>query len=181
MGNASKGPNISKLFDWFGMFYEKFQVERSIAIKLTDYLERIGYEKIDEQAITIPLGEWASTPGKLTIKCTSIIYLHRLLDLKETGFLYKDLVERRLRGLSKWICELNNISMDELNYVITQVMEVEIDKYHSCIDWLSFTARKPKNTQCNIPIKKEQPTTSVLPTPPPPSTQTTSRAAAPGH
>jgi hypothetical protein len=70
MSIVPKGPYIAKLFDWYGVFYEKFQVDRSIAAKLTDYLERMGYENIDEQAITIPLGEWASTPGKYTLIST---------------------------------------------------------------------------------------------------------------
>jgi hypothetical protein len=63
----SKGPYISKLFEWYGRFYEKFQIDRSIATKLGDYLEQCGYEHIDQQAITIPLGEWASTPGNIIL------------------------------------------------------------------------------------------------------------------
>jgi hypothetical protein len=81
--------------------------------------------------------------------------------------------------------------MDELNHAITQVIEEEVDKYHSCIDWLSFTARKPKDAQCDAtfsPAKKERPvhltefaSTSVIPLPPPPSTQSSSRASTPNH
>lgn len=63
MGIASEGPNIGKLYEWYGLFYDKFQVDRSIAAKLPHYLAHSGYTDINEQAITIPLGEWASTPG----------------------------------------------------------------------------------------------------------------------
>lgn len=63
-------------------------------------------------------------------------------------------------------------------------MEKEVDKYHSCLDWLSFTARKPERALS--PVKKERPVPlndSVFPWPPPPapSTETSSRATSPGH
>jgi hypothetical protein len=67
--------------------------------------------------------------------------------------------------------------MDELNYAITQVIEEEIDKYHSCIDWLSFIGRKPKAA----PVKKQLSIHLTELSPPRPSTQTSLGDSTSGH
>ncbi|GAN11017.1 type 11 methyltransferase [Mucor ambiguus] len=159
----SEGPCSRKLHAWFDVFFNEIQVDRNIAKKLGGHLVRAGFVDINKQSITIPLGEWCSTES-----------------LRETGFLFKDLIERRVRVLSKWICQLNNLDMKYMNETITIVMDEEIDQYHSSIDWISYTARKASTTPCNMPhnptaLQKEKHPFSSLridssnTTPPPPS------------
>ncbi|KAK4510956.1 uncharacterized protein ATC70_000065 [Mucor velutinosus] len=158
----SEGPYSRKLHAWFDVFFSEIQVDRNIAKKLDGHLARAGFIDINKQSVAIPLGEWCSTES-----------------LRETGFLFKDLIERRVRVLSKWICQLNNLDMKDMNATIATVMDEEIDQYHSCIDWLSYTARKAPTTSCSMPhstlVQKEKHPLSSLyidssnTTPPPPS------------
>ncbi|KAF1799294.1 S-adenosyl-L-methionine-dependent methyltransferase, partial [Mucor lusitanicus] len=161
----SEGPCSRKLHGWFDVFFNEIQVDRDIAKKLGGHLVRAGFIDINKQSVAIPLGEWCSTEA-----------------LRETGFLFKDLIERRVRVLSKWICQLNNLEMKAMNETIAIVMDEEIDQYHSCIDWLSYTARKASSTtSCSVPhnsataLRKEKHPLSSLridssnTTPPPPS------------
>lgn len=108
-----------------------------------------------------------------------------LIALRETGFLFKDLIERRVRVLSKWICQINNLEMKDMDETIAHVMDEELDQYHSCIDWLSYTGRKASSTICKKASLNTAPhkgkhafsslridssnTTPPPPSPPPPS------------
>ncbi|KAI9486500.1 MAG: S-adenosyl-L-methionine-dependent methyltransferase [Benjaminiella poitrasii] len=123
---GSAGPYNIILHKLFDRFFNELQVDRTISIKLGGYLEQAGYVDISQYKELIPLGEWCSTP-----------------DLKESGFLFKDLMERRTRVLSKWVSQVCNISRQEMNRIITIALEEEPEEYHPCIDWISYTARKP--------------------------------------
>ncbi|KAI8646987.1 S-adenosyl-L-methionine-dependent methyltransferase, partial [Parasitella parasitica] len=127
----SDGPCGKKLHKWFDVFFDELEVDRNIATKLGAHLVRAGFDDINKDAVVLPLGEWCSTEN-----------------LRETGYLFKDLIERRIRVLSKWLCQLNNVGMKEMNDIITEIMDVEVDSYHSCINWLSYTARKPATNAC---------------------------------
>lgn len=74
--------------------------------------------------------------------------------------------------------------MKEMNETITIAMDEEVDSYHPCIDWLSYTARKATTTATDdvftfpatTTVKKEKHLLSPLridsssnTTPPPPS------------
>ncbi|KAL7311964.1 hypothetical protein PS15m_009670 [Mucor circinelloides] len=160
----SEGPCSRKLHGWFDVFFNEIQVDREIAKKLGGHLVRAGFIDINKQSIAIPLGEWCSTDS-----------------LRETGFLFKDLIERRVRVLSKWICQINNLEMKDMNETIATVMDEELDQYHSCIDWISYTGRKASTTICKktplstAPHKGKHAFSSLRidssnTTPPPPST-----------
>jgi hypothetical protein len=80
------------------------------------------------------------------------------LALRETGYLFKDILERRIRGLSKWVCIANHICEKELNNIINIGMEEEINTYHSYMKWVSYTARKKVSSSTPIlssPIEKD--------------------------
>ena len=64
-------------------------------------------------------------------------------DLKEIGFLSRDLLGRRIRSLAKWVCDTNNLQHAQFNKLVNQGLEVEMDKSHSYLDWASYIARKP--------------------------------------
>ncbi|KAI8064940.1 hypothetical protein BDF21DRAFT_346669, partial [Thamnidium elegans] len=122
----SPGPCSKKLDACFQTFFLDAGIDMDIESKLGQYLACTGFIEIDEQAVSIPLGEWPSTNA-----------------LKETGYLLKDWTSRTMRGFSKWVCDMNNIDGSEMNRLITSSMDNEIDEYHSYINWTSYTARKP--------------------------------------
>jgi hypothetical protein len=61
------------------------------------------------------------------------------------GFLFKDMLEKRFRGLAKWISVLNDVDESEVQRIITVSLEEETIENHSHVHWYSYTARKPNN------------------------------------
>lgn len=60
--------------------------------------------------------------------------------------MFRDIIERRIRGLSKWVCLANHVGEKELNNIITIGMDEELNTYRSHMNWYSYTARKKANT-----------------------------------
>ncbi|KAI8063712.1 uncharacterized protein B0P05DRAFT_590246 [Gilbertella persicaria] len=122
----SKSSGIRLLNTYFENFFAELQVDRRISTKLENHLLTAGFIDVDRRSIAIPLGEWGST------EC-----------LRETGYLARDLIERRIRGLRRWVCDTNGISEEKFDAVTTQVMEIELNNQPSYIDWNSYIAQKP--------------------------------------
>jgi hypothetical protein len=59
----SQGPCTSKLDECFQRFFKETQVDKDIASKLGQILADTGFYDVDEQSMSVPLGEWASTNG----------------------------------------------------------------------------------------------------------------------
>lgn len=59
------------------------------------------------------------------------------------GYLFRDLIERRVRSLDKWVAQVNDIDKKELYQIATKALIDEVDEYHAYIDWFSYIAKKP--------------------------------------
>lgn len=63
LGIQSPGPCSKKLDSCFQAFFSDAGIDMEIESKLGQYLTSTGFIDIDEQAISLPLGEWPSTNG----------------------------------------------------------------------------------------------------------------------
>ncbi|OBZ82349.1 Demethylmenaquinone methyltransferase [Choanephora cucurbitarum] len=125
---VSQGESTDILYAYFQRFFDEVQVERDLATKLGSHIENAGFEQVQQRSIVIPVGEWSKT------EC-----------LKEIGFLARDLTERRIRGLRKWVCEVNGITVNQFDAVANNLMDVEVNQNPSYIDWNSYVGKKPGN------------------------------------
>ncbi|KAG0174704.1 hypothetical protein DFQ28_007569 [Apophysomyces sp. BC1034] len=121
----SPGPHLRCFDQWFDKFFERVGVQRSVTKRIGEFLSHCGYTAIDERAIELPLGEWASTPA-----------------LKETGYLFKDLMDRRFRTLKVWLSECNQISETELLDTLSKGIE-ECERSKTRMGYRYFAAQKP--------------------------------------
>jgi hypothetical protein len=141
----SQGPKLKALDTYFEVFFTKTQVDRHVCLKLSKYLEDTGFVQVDELSADVPLGEWCATSSKVFVGLyiKKKYWLTDLIALKEIGFLTRDLLDRRIRSLSKWVAEANDIEESELSKIISESLEEETDLFHSRMHWTSFTGRKP--------------------------------------
>lgn len=122
----SLGPKLKQLDNYFDVFFEQLDIDRSICTQLGGFLDDAGFVQVDESAATVPLGEWSATPS-----------------LKEIGYLNRDVLERRIRSLSKWVSRANGLKEAEFLKIVNDTLEEETELQHSYMDWESYTARKP--------------------------------------
>ncbi|KAI8393943.1 S-adenosyl-L-methionine-dependent methyltransferase [Radiomyces spectabilis] len=123
----SAGAHLQTLDRWMDTLLEHLGIEKQLVHLITPLLKETGYQNVQERAMELPLGEWTSTDV-----------------MKETGYLFKDLIERRFRILRPWLSELNNVSNEEILNTITQGLdECETSKTHMC--WYYYAAQKPGN------------------------------------
>ncbi|KAI9253811.1 S-adenosyl-L-methionine-dependent methyltransferase [Phascolomyces articulosus] len=125
MGVHSPGPYMHIADDLYGNMYKGVGIPRTISDELSFMMNKIGYIKIDERAIELPVGEWSSVPA-----------------LKETGYLFKDLMVRRFRTFAPWLSEFSDISLDEVNHILDKCI-VECEEYKTSMCWRYFAAQKP--------------------------------------
>lgn len=106
-----------------------------------------GFTQINDQSVDLPVGEWPRTPGNGFVRLDGKNkeksgLMDGVVDLKETGYLVKDLRRRHAKHLKRWICEANHISESEFNDVLNNAQaEVEVCKGHT--SWLCSNAQKP--------------------------------------
>ncbi|KAF7726738.1 hypothetical protein EC973_008512 [Apophysomyces ossiformis] len=89
------------------------------------FLDDTGFEHPSHQYACVPVGEWHPVPA-----------------IRESGYLYKDLLERRFREAKKCICECAQI--DEEEYVNTTAIAMEecsSSKASVCL--YCYSAQKP--------------------------------------
>ncbi|KAI7849216.1 hypothetical protein BDC45DRAFT_574091 [Circinella umbellata] len=121
----SPGPYMKITDEWYGSLYANVGVSRSISDTLSPTMDKIGYINIDERGIELPVGEWSTIPA-----------------LKETGYLFKDLMVRRFRTFAPWLCEFNSVTLDDVNDVLDKCI-VECEEYKTSMCWRYFAAQKP--------------------------------------
>ncbi|KAI8881471.1 hypothetical protein K501DRAFT_188896, partial [Backusella circina FSU 941] len=126
--NESQGKNMAQLDTYFAAFFNEMEIDRNIAEKLGDLLEFSGFNSIEKTAYTIPVGDWPAAK-----------------DSKEMGFLFKDVLEKRLRNSAKWLSIVNDVEENEIQQIISISLDEEIVANRSHVDWFSYTARKPNN------------------------------------
>ncbi|KAI8638031.1 S-adenosyl-L-methionine-dependent methyltransferase [Parasitella parasitica] len=121
----SMGPNLTVLEQWSDRFYEVIKLDRNTNSELDSYLENAGYINIKKKSIELPIGEWPDSK-----------------EMKETGFLQKDITERRFRESKRWYCKFNNLTEREYTKTLVQAMD-ECDDYSTTVRSFYFSAQKP--------------------------------------
>ncbi|CAO3607087.1 unnamed protein product [Mucor fragilis] len=121
----SMGPNLTILEQWSDRFYEAIKVDRNTNGELGSYLKNAGYTDVKEKSIELPIGEWPDSK-----------------EMKETGYLQKDITERRFRESKRWYCKFNNLTEREYTKTLIQAID-ECDDYKTSVRSFYFSAQKP--------------------------------------
>ncbi|KAI9488472.1 hypothetical protein BDB00DRAFT_847792 [Zychaea mexicana] len=148
----SPGPLLKIVDDWFTNLFKDVGIQRKFGDQIASMMHQTGYVEIDERAIELPVGEWSSVPGKQPYRVTRVLhgrikYPHKITfyiyaALKETGYLFMDLMMRRYRTFAPWVCEFNDISLNEVNDVLDK-WPTECEEYKTSMCWRYFAAQKP--------------------------------------
>ncbi|KAI7901530.1 S-adenosyl-L-methionine-dependent methyltransferase [Cokeromyces recurvatus] len=121
----SMGPNLTLLEQWADRVYEAIQFDRQTNKDLGLFLRDAGYVNVKEESIQLPIGEWPESK-----------------ELRETGYLLKDLTERRFREAKRWCCKFNHITEKEYLTVVSKAID-ECDDYNTTVYSLYYSAQKP--------------------------------------
>ncbi|KAF7725985.1 hypothetical protein EC973_009131 [Apophysomyces ossiformis] len=121
----SPGPHLDRFDRWFDKFFENVNIQRNVVKEIGQFLSACGFTVMDERTIELPLGEWCSTTG-----------------LKETGYLFKDLMDRRFRTLKLWLSEYNQLTETELLDTLSKGIE-ECERSKTRMGWRYYSAQKP--------------------------------------
>lgn len=70
------------------------------------------------------------------------LFISVFIESKETGYLQKDLTERRFREAKRWYCKFNNLSEKEYTSTLIKAID-ECDSYNTSVRCLYFSAQKP--------------------------------------
>ncbi|KAL0087804.1 S-adenosyl-L-methionine-dependent methyltransferase [Phycomyces blakesleeanus] len=122
---SKPGPSFVILNKYGNMFLENIQARPGILEELEDMLKDTGYTNINSTIVELPLGEWASIPT-----------------MRESGYLFKDLSERRFRVFAPWICEYNQLPASVFAETLSKAMD-ECETSKSRISWHCFLGQKP--------------------------------------
>ncbi|KAI9009957.1 S-adenosyl-L-methionine-dependent methyltransferase [Phycomyces nitens] len=122
---SKPGPSFVILNKYGSIFLENIQARPDILEKIGNILEETGYTSIDSTIVELPLGEWASIPT-----------------MRESGYLFKDLSERRFRVFAPWICEYNQLSPTSFAETLSKAMD-ECETSKTRLSWHCFVGQKP--------------------------------------
>lgn len=122
------GPNLTRLEQWSDRFYEAIKLDRNTINELASYLENAKFTNIHHEVKDLPMGEWPEDK-----------------ESKETGYLQKDLIERRFRESKRWYCKFNNLSDQEYTSTLAKAID-ECDEYNTSVRSLYFSGQKPLPT-----------------------------------
>lgn len=140
----SMGPNLTILEQWSDRFYEAIKVDRNTNGELGSYLKNAGYTDVKEKSIELPIGEWPDSKGRWSGTCSidSVVLTFFDIEMKETGYLQKDITERRFRESKRWYCKFNNLTEREYTKTLIQAID-ECDDYKTSVRSFYFSAQKP--------------------------------------
>jgi hypothetical protein len=65
--------------------------------------------------------------------------------MRETGYLQKDLVERRFRENQRWYCQFNRIPEKEYANTVIRAID-ECDQHKTSVRSFYYSAQKPHNS-----------------------------------
>ncbi|KAI8094360.1 S-adenosyl-L-methionine-dependent methyltransferase [Thamnidium elegans] len=121
----SIGPYLTIMEEWADRLYEAIKIDRNTNNQLGSFLQDTGYVNIQHEHKDLPIGEWPADQ-----------------ELKETGYLQRDLTERKFREAKRWMCKFNSVSEQEYSRVLSKAID-ECDDYNTSLRSLYFSAQKP--------------------------------------
>lgn len=119
------GPVLALVNEWYKIASASVGVNSRETKNLHKILDSAGFEQVQKETISIPIGEWPTDENE-----------------KEKGFLYKQVIRALFKSMkSWWITELG-VSEQEYDKVMLAAMD-EFNDQCCYIDWFIYTARKP--------------------------------------
>lgn len=141
----SPGSYLFLVDQWAGTIFSRVGIDRDTSKRISKYLGEVGFVDIDERVVELPLGEWSSIQGTCTDDSTRCrvrtSYMLHAIAMKETGYLFKDLMKRKFDTFKDWMCALNNLDESQVTVAIKTAMS-ECEEAKTCMNWRYFTARK---------------------------------------
>ncbi|KAI9313518.1 hypothetical protein BX666DRAFT_1977266 [Dichotomocladium elegans] len=125
--NPNESKCISQIEEWRSNIRKVmvgFPAERRQIYRI---LIDTGFIRLDGCCVDVPVGEWTSTQ-----------------DLRETGYLVKELRWRYIKQIGRWIREINRISVDEFQETLNGALR-ELDQCRAHMNWICLTAQKPRS------------------------------------
>ncbi|KAG0176105.1 hypothetical protein DFQ29_006542 [Apophysomyces sp. BC1021] len=122
---VSSAPHLECFSEWFCCLLETIGIDGQTIWKIDRFLADTGFENLEHRTVGVPVGEWPAAPA-----------------MKETGYLFKDLVERRFREAKRWICEFANVSEEEYLDTVAIALD-ECDSSKASMRLLYYAAQKP--------------------------------------
>lgn len=122
---CSLGPSFTLLEQWSTAFFEAIQYDISIVNKLDTYLQEMKFIHVKKECVNLPIGEWSTTQ-----------------ELKETGYLQRDMIERSYRESKRWLCSCNHVSDKHFTNTLLSAME-ECDNYKTNTHTFYYAGQKP--------------------------------------
>ncbi|KAI7899510.1 S-adenosyl-L-methionine-dependent methyltransferase [Cokeromyces recurvatus] len=121
------GPILTLINEWYKLVSTSVGINsKKTIMHLKSMLVSAGFQNIEQKIISIPIGEWPTEE-----------------DEKEKGFLYKHVIKALFKSMKPWWISELAISEEEYDKVIHAAMD-EFDKQRCSIDWVIYTAQKPK-------------------------------------
>ncbi|KAI8143645.1 S-adenosyl-L-methionine-dependent methyltransferase [Fennellomyces sp. T-0311] len=121
----SPGPHLAVSNQWYKHLFEAVGIKHHLIDEISSFFPKIGFTALDEREVELPLGEWPTVPA-----------------MKETGYLFKDLMIRRFRTIAPWLCEFNNITLNDINDNVEK-WAAECEEYKASMCWRYWAAQKP--------------------------------------
>ncbi|KAI8977525.1 S-adenosyl-L-methionine-dependent methyltransferase, partial [Mycotypha africana] len=119
------GPVLALVNEWYQIAASSVGVDPNQAKKLKDELISAGFDNVQAQVVSIPIGEWSEDKEE-----------------REKGFLYKQVIRALFKSMRPWwILELG-VSEEEYDRIINAAM-IEFEEQCCYIDWIIYTANKP--------------------------------------
>ncbi|KAG2232510.1 hypothetical protein INT48_007423 [Thamnidium elegans] len=140
------GPVLALVNEWYKIVTTSIGVDPKEAKHLKHMMITAGFQDVDKKVITVPIGEWPEDEGlffyNFFFTKLSYIYLFIILDEREKGFLYKQVIKALFKSMKSWWISELAISAQEYDKVVTDAMD-EFDEQCCSLDWVIYTARKP--------------------------------------
>ncbi|KAG0187937.1 hypothetical protein DFQ28_005652 [Apophysomyces sp. BC1034] len=140
---VSSAPHLECFSEWFCCLLETIGIDGQTIWKIDRFLADTGFENLEHRTVGVPVGEWPAAPGT-AMRTDAIPDRSNIskLAMKETGYLFKDLVERRFREAKRWICEFANVSEEEYLDTVAIALD-ECDSSKASMRLLYYAAQKP--------------------------------------
>ncbi|KAI7894846.1 S-adenosyl-L-methionine-dependent methyltransferase [Mucor mucedo] len=120
------GPVLALVNEWYRITSASVGVDPKEANRLKRFLLTAGFQDVCQKTVSIPIGEWPASLAE-----------------KEKGFLYKQVVNALFKSMKTWWITELRITEKEYDKVVRAALD-EIDEQSCSIDWIIYTAQKPR-------------------------------------
>ncbi|KAJ2957242.1 hypothetical protein NQZ79_g7040 [Umbelopsis isabellina] len=125
LSHHNAGPTIHRANEYYKAECEQTGRDITLSAHLTDMLSNVGFVRIEQKNMDIPVGEWPSDTG-----------------LKQLGFNNLELQRSQLRFLRSVYIQKNDISTESYD-AATKAILAEYEQFQGFTRWTCWVAYKP--------------------------------------